>query len=191
MIYTHKDCLLLHKNVQKRFFKCDLVHLCKVIFLQTLHIVKFSFSYSLSLLDHTFIRRTWYSRDCIKMRKMNQTLVVAYLTQLNWMASLTSLLCHHDMKLGIRIPLSLSTVDPLVSKSKHLIRRCVWGKIFYLVYTISHQSLIFSSHSVWSMLPRKAQTNNLKRIFWDIPLHIYMYIYTHTYIIFTMYLNVL
>ena len=140
--------------------------------MQTLHIVMFSFSYSLSRL-----------RDCIKTSQMNQTTVVAYLTQLNWMASLTSLLCHHDMKLGIRIPLSLSTVDPLVSKSKHLILHCVWGKIFYLVYIISHQSLIFSSHSVWSMLPRKTQTNHLNRIVQYIALHTsplrYIYIWIH------------
>ena len=159
MTYTHKDGLLLHKNVKKRFFKCDLFHLCKVIFFASASYCKVLF------FIYPELARTHYSRDCTKTRQMNQTTVVAYLTQLNWMASLTSLLCHHDMKLGIRIPLSLSTVDPLVSKSKHLIRRCVWGKIFYLVYTISHQSLIFSSHSVWSMSPRKTQTNHLNKFF--------------------------
>ena len=153
MIYTHKDCLLLHKKRLKNVFSYVTYFISvRLFFFQMLHIVKFSFSYNLSRLDY------------IKTSQMNQTTVVAYLTQLNWMASLTSLLCHHDMKLGIRIPLSLSTVDPLVSKSKHLIRHCVWGKIFYLVYIISHQSLIFSSHSVWSMLPRIIQTNHLNMI---------------------------
>ena len=143
MIYTHKDCLLLHKKRLKNVFSY----------------VTYFIYVRLICFPHASL-----FRDCIKTSQMNQTTVVAYLTQLNWMASLTSLLCHHDMKLGIRIPLSLSTVDPLVLKSKHLIRHCVWGKIFYLVYIISHQSLIFSSHSVWSMLPRKIQTNYLNKI---------------------------